>query len=209
MRTYYPINRCCIAEIINRLRVTLSLGLQNPIASPSYVPCLCGSISILTRRQANGILMLIRAISGESTHSSTTTPSTATVFNSDSFNESVYVQHIMRTSNNVPLVLGWYNAFKVVGLFCMGYNTEAAELGFSVYDSAKHHPNHRHIRFALCYHSLALINYIRTARPSVAQRERYLNQVSLNQAYIRKYVRFLFNNALLMNKIQVVGTKSH
>lgn len=137
---------------------------------------------------ANGILMLIRAISGNTVHYSSTAPSASILFDTESFNEQDYLQHVLLTSNNPPLVLGWYNAFKVVGLFCFGYFSEAAEFGFSVLESARRHPNHRHIRFSLCYHSLAMINCIRENHLSDIQQEQYLRQIDLNQAFIRKWL---------------------
>ena len=148
--------------------------------------------------QANGILILIRALSGNTLHDATTEQASAsTIFDTESFDESAFLQDVLQSSKNIPMVLGWYNAFKVVGLFCLGYNTEAAELGFSVYHSAQHYPNHRHIRFSLCYHSLAIINCIRKDGLSITRRERYLRQVDLNQAFIRKYVLAEFKGKLV------------
>ncbi|KAL5518690.1 CHK1 [Sanghuangporus vaninii] len=137
---------------------------------------------------ANGILILIRALGGYTLYTSSANPTAESIFDTDKFNESAFLQHILQTSNNTPMVLSWYNSFKVVGLFCLGYYSEAAELGFSVLHSAKHHPNHRHIRFSLCYHSLAIIHCIRNGVVSIAQREIYLRQVGLNQEYIRKWL---------------------
>lgn len=45
--------------------------------------------------------------------------------------------------------------------------------------------SHRHSRFALFFHSLALIACVRNDRGP--QTERYLNQVSLNQAFLRTW----------------------
>ena len=100
----------------------------------------------------------------------------------------------------------WLDLFsQVVGLYCLGHHDQAIELGFSVYDSVHYHPksvfaqlllhypdrvpvpnSHRHTRFALCYHSLAMISLIRRGGLEVGQQDRYMNQIKLNQAYIRK-----------------------
>ena len=36
--------------------------------------------------------------------------------------------------------MNWYNAFKVVGLFCIGFVDAAAELGFYVYETRDSNP---------------------------------------------------------------------
>ncbi|KAH8120504.1 dual-domain HisK/Mak2 protein kinase [Phellopilus nigrolimitatus] len=131
---------------------------------------------------ATGLLILVRSLGGQ-----TLSSSAATVFDTESFKENAYLNHVIRTSGNVPLVLGWYNAFKVVGLYCMGYFEESAELGFSVYESRHYHPNHRHVRFALCYHSLAMISCIRGEVLSDDQKSRFMTQINLNQALLRKW----------------------
>lgn len=49
--------------------------------------------------------------------------------------------------------------------------------------------SHRHTRFALCYHSLAMINCLRVCSMSDDRRSRYERQIELNQSYIRKCVK--------------------
>ena len=38
--------------------------------------------------------------------------------------------------------MNWYNALKVVGLFCIGFVDEAAELGFYVYETRDSNPKY-------------------------------------------------------------------
>ncbi|KAJ7630475.1 hypothetical protein FB45DRAFT_915621 [Roridomyces roridus] len=131
---------------------------------------------------AMGVLNCIRALGGF-----TTADSAATAFDTETFNESDFRRYIHETSGNVPLVLNWYDSMKVVGLFCLGFVTEAAELGFEVYATREKHPNHRHVRYGLFFHSLALTAAIRTGQLSEDVRRRYLEQVKLNQRYISRW----------------------
>ncbi|KIK70394.1 hypothetical protein GYMLUDRAFT_89430 [Collybiopsis luxurians FD-317 M1] len=137
---------------------------------------------------AQGTLNCIRALGGH-----TIASSAETAFDTDTFKESEYLTQAIANSGNSDLVLNWYNAFKVVGLYCLGFVEEAAELGFKVYATLDRHPNHRHIRFALFFHSLALIQCLKQG--SVKQgnitsdiRGRYLKQVDANQELIKKWV---------------------
>ncbi|KAF7367339.1 Histidine kinase [Mycena sanguinolenta] len=130
--------------------------------------------------QAN--LNCIRALGGY-----TTASSAADVFDTETFIESDYQRHIHETSGNLPLALNWYNSMKVVGLFCLGFHSEAAILGFEVYATRDKHPNHRHVRYGLFFHSLALLGCLRAGNPSEDIRRRYLDQVHLNQKYISRW----------------------
>lgn len=72
-----------------------------------------------------------------------------------------------------------------------GWHEKAAKLGFdSVYPDRASHPSHRQTRYGLFFHSLALIQCLRSEPLTIQQRDRYLRQVDLNQAYLRKCVMF-------------------
>ncbi|KAJ7022028.1 hypothetical protein C8F04DRAFT_1139170 [Mycena alexandri] len=131
---------------------------------------------------AMGNLNCVRAIGGF-----TISNSADTAFDTETFKESDYQRHIHETSGNVPLALNWYNAMKVVGLFCVGYSSQAATLGFDLYATRDKHPNHRHVRYALFFHSLAMIGCLRAGILSDETRRRYLDQVHLNQKYISRW----------------------
>ncbi|KAK7064662.1 histidine kinase [Favolaschia claudopus] len=119
--------------------------------------------------QAN--LNCIRALGGF-----TNAESAATAFDTETFTESDYQRHIHETSGNVPLALNWcIDLLKVVGLFCLGFSSEAAALGFNLYATRDKHPN------------LALISCLRVGDPPEDVRRRYLDQVSLNQRYISRW----------------------
>jgi hypothetical protein len=75
-----------------------------------------------------------------------------------------------------------------VSYFSLGFLRETASLGFSVYATKDTHPNHRHIRYALFFHSLALIACIRNRLVPEDHHPIYLTQVNHNQAYIRKWL---------------------
>ncbi|KAJ6501559.1 dual-domain HisK/Mak2 protein kinase [Mycena vitilis] len=131
---------------------------------------------------AQAIVNCVRALGGF-----TIANSAATAFDTDTFTESDYQRHIHETSGNLPLALNWYDSMKVVGLFCLGYSSEAAMLGFELYKTRDKHPNHRHVRYGLFFHSLALIGHLRTQHPTDDIRRRYLDQVHLNQKYLSRW----------------------
>ncbi|KAF5355680.1 hypothetical protein D9756_004007 [Leucocoprinus leucothites] len=109
----------------------------------------------------------------------------ATLFDIDGFVEKEFVDQIHETSGNVALAMNWYNSFKLASYFCVGYIEEAAQLGFSLYQTRGVHP--KHIRYALFFHSLALIACIRRGVP-MQFRARYLKQVQANQVYLKRWV---------------------
>ncbi|KAI0325627.1 histidine kinase [Cubamyces sp. BRFM 1775] len=137
-----------------------------------------GDIAVL----AQGTLNCIRALGGY-----TVAQSADTVFDTDTFKESDYITQ-METLGTIKVAMNWYNAFKVVGLFSLGFVEEAAQLGFYVYETRDSNPNHRHTRYSLFFHSLALINCLRKGHLSQEDRARYFKQVELNQSYIRKWL---------------------
>ncbi|KAG5723159.1 Peroxide stress-activated histidine kinase mak2 [Termitomyces sp. T112] len=132
---------------------------------------------------ATGVLNCIRALGGY-----TIAQSADTLFDTESYNESRFLEQIGTTSGGSIMFFSWYNAFKVVSYFCTGYINEAAELGFSVFASRHGRPNHRHIRYSLFFHSLAMIACIRRGSLSEGDRQRYSSQITENQAYIRKWL---------------------
>lgn len=150
-------------ECVNDVRLTLPMG------EPMIL--------------AMGLLNCLRALGGF-----TKPRSAQTIFDTDSFVESEFLQELHKTSGNVPLALNWYNSFKLVSYFSLGFVEEAASLGFSIYNTRNGHPNHRHVRYALFFHSLAMIACIRKGGLPDTQSSAYLAQVNVNQAYIRKWL---------------------
>ncbi|KAN0138534.1 hypothetical protein V8E53_003522 [Lactarius tabidus] len=132
---------------------------------------------------AQGLLNCIRALGGY-----TLNTSASTIYTTDTFDEGEYLKTIPDSGRSTLIGLTSYNAFKVVALFNLGYVQEAAELGFSIYDTRDRHPNHRHTRYALFFHNLAMIDCIRDEYVTEDQRYRYLEQVTANQAYIRRWL---------------------
>ncbi|EGO02766.1 hypothetical protein SERLA73DRAFT_150394 [Serpula lacrymans var. lacrymans S7.3] len=116
------------------------------------------------------------------------TTSVETTFDTNMCKEADFIRYIQKTSGNLGLSMSWYNAFKVVALFCVGHAEASAELGFSVYATRSHHPNHRHPRYAAFFHSLALIACLREGKTPEGQRDRYMGQLRLNQSYVRKWL---------------------
>ncbi|TFY83386.1 hypothetical protein EWM64_g624 [Hericium alpestre] len=132
---------------------------------------------------AIALLNCIRALGGY-----TLVTSAETIYDTDTFNEAEYLAHISRFSGNIGLVMNWYNSFKVVALYCLGFVREAAALGFEVYESRDKHPNHRHNRYALFFHNLAMIACIREGYTDDAMRQKYVRQTIVNQSYIRRWL---------------------
>lgn len=48
--------------------------------------------------------------------------------------------------------------------------------------------SHRHVRYSLFFHSLALIHCLRESHLSPEERARYFKQIETNQSYIRKWL---------------------
>ncbi|EKM60729.1 uncharacterized protein PHACADRAFT_155836 [Phanerochaete carnosa HHB-10118-sp] len=111
-----------------------------------------------------------------------------TIFETADFNEKEFLALSEVQSGNFVLVMNWYNAFKVASLYCLGFHEAAAELGFFVYETRDKHPNHRHSRYGLFFHSLALTSCIRKADLNAEQYGRYMRQIDANQSYIRKWL---------------------
>ncbi|KAI5897382.1 histidine kinase [Schizophyllum commune H4-8] len=129
-----------------------------------------------------GILNLIRALGGY-----TYAHSAETAFDTEDFNEHEYITEITRTSGNIEMVMNWYNAFKLVGYFCLGFIKEACDLGFSIYETREMHPNHRHVRYALFFHTLAMISRLRDNNLSEAEVIVYKKQIQTNKSFILRW----------------------
>ncbi|TFK40893.1 dual-domain HisK/Mak2 protein kinase [Crucibulum laeve] len=132
---------------------------------------------------STGVINCIRVLGGY-----TNTHSADFMFDTDTFVESQFLEKIHEMSGNVSLALNWYNSFKVVSYFCVGFVEEAAALGFYVYQTRDSHPNHRHVRYALFFHSLAMIACIRKGNTTIDRRSAYLAQIRANQTYLRKWL---------------------
>jgi hypothetical protein len=67
--------------------------------------------------------------------------------------------------------------------------TQSLSLFLTVHTGVQYSRNsHRHTRFALFFHSLAMIACIREEYINEGDRQRYLEQIAANQIYIRRYV---------------------
>ncbi|KAI0367509.1 histidine kinase [Pilatotrama ljubarskyi] len=137
-----------------------------------------GDIAVL----AQGTLNCIRALGGY-----TIAQSADTAFDTETYKEADYLAQV-EALGTIKVAMNWYNAFKVVALFCLGYTDEAAQLGFYVYETRDCNPNHRHTRYSLFFHSLALIQCLRKGNLASEERTRYFKQVEANQSYIRKWL---------------------
>ncbi len=89
-----------------------------------------GDISIL----AQGVLNCIRALGGY-----TIAQSADTAFDTETFKESEYLAQL-EALGHIKVAMNWYNAFKVIGLFSLGFVEEAANLGFYVYETRDSNP---------------------------------------------------------------------
>lgn len=149
---------------------------------------------------AQAVLNCLRALGGF-THGD----SAETVFDTEFFVEKEYLEQITANSGNAALTISWYNAFKIPALYCLGYVEAAAKLGFDVYIHRNLHPNHRHVRYALFFHSLALLATIRKSSLAKGTRRKYMSQVVSNQTFIRKFV-FRPHNCFLTEIIIQMAT---
>lgn len=136
-----------------------------------------------TNSLAMSMLMTIRALAGE-----TNTWSADTAFDTDKWKEAHFLHKVHESSGNFELVMNWYNSFKIAGLYSLGFHSRAAELGFDIYASRLTLPSHRHVRYALFFHSLAMIQCLRHGSIPPMQQEKYMKQIEANQRYIRAWV---------------------
>ena len=83
---------------------------------------------------AQGTLNCIRALGGY-----TLAQSADTAFDTETFKESEYLAQL-DALGHMKVAMNRYNAFKVVGLFCLGFVEEAADLGFYVYETRDSNP---------------------------------------------------------------------
>ncbi|GBE78499.1 histidine kinase [Sparassis crispa] len=130
-----------------------------------------------------GLLNCIRALGGF-----TIAQSAETAFDTETYNEREYLREVEAKCGNFDVTMNWYNSLKVVGLFCLGFIEEAADLGFLLYETRDRHPNHRHTRYALFFHSLALVACLREGKVPQDRRSRFTKQIDNNQAYVRKWL---------------------
>ncbi|PVF96145.1 hypothetical protein CPB86DRAFT_523058 [Serendipita vermifera] len=133
-----------------------------------------------TNALAMGILMTIRAFAGE-----TQCRNADTAFDTDKWKEAHFLHKLHEASGNFDIVMNWYNSFKVAGLYSLGFYARASELGFEVYKTRALYPGHRHVRYALFFHALAMIQCIRHGSIPQMQQMKYLKQIEINQQYIR------------------------
>lgn len=136
-----------------------------------------------TNALAMAILMTARALAGEA-HSR----SADTAFDTDKWKEAHFLHKLHESSGNFDLVMNWYNSFKIAGLYSLGFHSRAAELGFDIYTTRTTLPSHRHIRYGLFFHSLAMIQCIRHGSIPQSQQLKYLQQTEVNQQYLRSWV---------------------
>ncbi|VDC01932.1 unnamed protein product [Peniophora sp. CBMAI 1063] len=128
------------------------------------------------------LLCCVRAFAG-----ATINTSAATIFDTTLFSESEFIVEL-QTSDFSAMALAWHYSYKVAALYCLGYISEAVELGFTVYEMRKALPNHRSSRFALFFHCLALVECIREGAMSEGVKKRYLDQAHKNMSYLRKWL---------------------
>ncbi|KAH7104691.1 hypothetical protein BKA62DRAFT_693063 [Auriculariales sp. MPI-PUGE-AT-0066] len=125
---------------------------------------------------AKGLSACVHALLGH-----TDASSASTVMATAEWNESGYLSSLSGMN------LHWYACFKIACLYCLGQFEAAVELGYDVYANRKLLANHRTTRYALFWHSLALVQVARHIRTTERQKQVYLEQIDLNQAFIRSW----------------------
>lgn len=68
---------------------------------------------------------------------------------------------------------------------------------FVLFISQNHHRSHRHVRYALFFHCLAMVACVRQGDLVPEVRDKYLTQIGLNQDFIKKCVGILLSYVLL------------
>ncbi|KAG8780548.1 hypothetical protein FRC15_009490 [Serendipita sp. 397] len=180
-RVYEAFARCHALSL--RLYCSEHLSDLVPYAEEIVTDIRAWAVNSDTNSLAMGILMTIRALAGE-----TDGRTVDNAFDTEKWKEAHFLHKLHDSSGNFNVVMNWYNSFKISGLYGLGFYTRAAELGFDVYATRSSHPSHRHIRYGLFFHSLAMIQCIRHGDISATQREQYLQQIDINQQYIKAWV---------------------
>jgi hypothetical protein len=130
---------------------------------------------------AAGVLNCIRALEGHGNAQSVQT------INGENCSPGIN-NFDVDVSDMSSLTLSWCNSMKLVGYFCTGMIEEAAHIGFSVFESRLSHPNHRHVRYALFFHNLAMIACLRKVNAIGQNHDAYLLQIRENQTFIKKWL---------------------
>ncbi|PPQ63721.1 hypothetical protein CVT24_004301 [Panaeolus cyanescens] len=173
-------NACVLLLLVNELHnAAEEVGdghILLEIKEPYYFTQCMSDVKVLAPNGepiilATAVLNCIRVLGGH-----TSAESAESLFDSETFDETRYLAEMHETSGNIALALNWYNSFKIVSYFSVGYIQEAASLGFSVYQTRDSHPN------------LALVACLRKGLVSGENHRNYLAQINANQAYIRKWL---------------------
>ncbi|KAF7784549.1 hypothetical protein Agabi119p4_714 [Agaricus bisporus var. burnettii] len=127
-----------------------------------------------------GILNCIRVYGG---YNESDDP--ATLFDTDGFVEQEFFGQ--ETSESDAFAITWYNSFKVASYYCIGHVDEAVSLGFAVFNTREAHPGHRHTRYGIFFHSLAMVACLRRRVPGDL-REKYIKQIESNQKFLRRWL---------------------
>lgn len=180
-------------------RLVVLLGLNRNLADTlheaerNYEDIHAWSSSVDSNMFAICIIRLCRALAG---HTFTDTPH---VFDGDDgFNDEHFVQESIKYSSNPELLLGWYDAFKIIPLALYGHVDAAIDLGFKRLESVEGHPCHRHTRIMLHYFSLALACKLRDDKDmDPALRRMYYAQIKENQDKVYEWAEHSPDNYMM------------
>ncbi|CED84388.1 histidine kinase [Phaffia rhodozyma] len=124
-----------------------------------------------------GVAGTMRAIAGK-----TINTSPETILDSEDF---CYATDY--PANAAEVVNQWTASFKTLALYSLGWHAAAAETGFLCWKDRDWNPNHYHVRAGLHYHSLAMIECLRTSLPPATEK-RYRDQIAENQRFIGRWL---------------------
>ncbi|KAI7876513.1 hypothetical protein K492DRAFT_210311 [Lichtheimia hyalospora FSU 10163] len=99
----------------------------------------------------------------------------------DGFNDEHFLKESCKHSSNPELLVNWYEAFKIIPQTLYGHLDAAIEIGFRGAAEVDGHPCHRHTRILLHYFSLALTMKLRQDDLDPVTRNKYLEQIKVNQ----------------------------
>ncbi|OBZ88971.1 Peroxide stress-activated histidine kinase mak2 [Choanephora cucurbitarum] len=154
-------------------------------AESCYDDCHAWSSSADTNVLIMSIIRCVKALQG---HTFSENPKE--VFDGDDgFNDSHFIAESCKQSANPRVPLNWYETFRMIPLVLYGHYDYAIALGYCVVNGIGDHPGHRHTRIACAYHSLALLEKVRTEKDIMTQEEIdvYLERVEANQDILRPW----------------------
>ena len=111
----------------------------------------------------------------------------------DGFSDSHFISESCKMSTNIDIPLNWYDSYRMIPLVLYGHYEYAIAVGYMCIRTMHNHPCHRHTRIMLFYHSLALIEKLRTEELTQEERSVYLGTCQ-SKSTVHQRLGYSFQN---------------